>query len=157
MRANAARQRKTEGGSLHHADVSRSAPCFGACRVEGFVECQRHAHAPLAHNLRLAEQAQLGAGQLAQLLGYEDASFTLAVEQLMQRYYRTAKLIIQLNTILLQNIEERLFPQEELAVPINERFNEVNGFIDIAADDVFEKTPSAMLEIFVLMTGKRLA
>ncbi|MBM3931041.1 MAG: HD domain-containing protein, partial [Sphingomonadales bacterium] len=32
-----------------------------------------------------------------------------------------------------------------------ERFNEVNGMIDVAHDEVFEKTPSAMLEIFLLL------
>jgi [protein-PII] uridylyltransferase len=77
-----------------------------------------------------------------------------ASEYLMQRYYWAAKTVTQLNTILLQNIEARLFEQCGEPQPINERFNEVNGFIDIAADDVFEKTPSAMLEIFVLMTER---
>jgi [protein-PII] uridylyltransferase len=55
-----------------------------------------------------------------------------ASEYLMQRYYWAAKTVTQLNTILLQNIEARLFPQDGVAVPINERFNEVNGLIDIA-------------------------
>ena len=79
-----------------------------------------------------------------------------ASEYLMQRYYWAAKTVTQLNTILLQNIEERLFPQSGAAVPINPRFNELNGLIDISEDDVFEKTPSAMLEIFVLMTERPL-
>ena len=77
-----------------------------------------------------------------------------ASEFLMQRYYWAAKTVTQLNTILLQNIEARLFPQDDVAVPINERFNEVNGLIDISADDTFEQYPSAMLEIFVLMTER---
>jgi [protein-PII] uridylyltransferase len=77
-----------------------------------------------------------------------------ASEYLMQRYYWAAKTVTQLNTILLQNIEERLFPQDGVAVPINARFNDVNGLIDIAEDDTFEKTPSAMLEIFLLMTER---
>ena len=77
-----------------------------------------------------------------------------ASEFLMQRYYWAAKTVTQLNTILLQNIEARLFPQDDVAVPINERFNEVNGLIDISADYTFEQYPSAMLEIFVLMTER---
>ena len=77
-----------------------------------------------------------------------------ASEYLMQRYYWAAKTVTQLNTILLQNIEARLFPQDDVAVPINERFNEVNSLIDISADDTFEKYPSAVLEIFVLMTER---
>ncbi len=75
-----------------------------------------------------------------------------ASEHLMQRYYWAAKTVTQLNTILLQNIEAQLFPQQGAPVPINERFNDVNGFIDIAADDTFDKTPSAMLEVFLRMT-----
>ena len=77
-----------------------------------------------------------------------------ASEYLMQRYYWAAKTVTQLNTILLQNIEARLFPQDDVAVPINERFNEVNSLIDISADDTFEQYPSAVLEIFVLMTER---
>jgi len=77
-----------------------------------------------------------------------------ASELLMQRYYWAAKTVSQLNTILLQNIEARLFPQPILPLPLNPRFNEVHGFIDIAADDTFETTPSALLEIFVAMTER---
>jgi [protein-PII] uridylyltransferase len=77
-----------------------------------------------------------------------------ASEYLMQRYYWAAKTVTQLNTILLQNIEAQLFPQPMMPVPVNPRFNEVNGFIDIAADDIFETTPSALLEIFVVMTER---
>jgi len=77
-----------------------------------------------------------------------------ASEFLMQRYYWAAKTVTQLNTILLQNIEAQLFPTPQQAVAINPRFNEVGGFIDIAADDTFETTPSAVLEIFVLMTER---
>jgi [protein-PII] uridylyltransferase len=77
-----------------------------------------------------------------------------ASEYLMQRYYWAAKTVTQLNTILLQNIEAQLFPQPTEEVAINERFNEVNGFIDIRADDTFEATPPALLEVFVLMTER---
>ncbi len=77
-----------------------------------------------------------------------------ASEYLMQRYYWAAKVVTQMNTILLQNIEAQLFPQPSVPMPINPRFNEVNGFIDIAADDTFEANPSAVLEIFMVMTER---
>ncbi|TFW32982.1 [protein-PII] uridylyltransferase [Massilia horti] len=77
-----------------------------------------------------------------------------ASEYLMQRYYWAARTVIQLNKILLQNIEANLFPQPIVPVPINPRFNEVNGFIDISQDDTFETTPSAVLEIFAVMTDR---
>ncbi|MCG2584081.1 [protein-PII] uridylyltransferase [Massilia sp. TS11] len=77
-----------------------------------------------------------------------------ASEYLMQRYYWAAKTVYQLNTILLQNIEAWLFPQPAVPKPINARFNEINGFIDMASEDVFEKYPSALLEVFLLMTQR---
>ena len=74
-----------------------------------------------------------------------------AGELMMQRYYQEAKATVQLNTILLQNIEHQLFPRTVQAQVINARFNEVDGLIDIAADDVFEKYPKAILEVFLLL------
>ncbi|WP_293775710.1 [protein-PII] uridylyltransferase [uncultured Oxalicibacterium sp.] len=87
---------------------------------------------------------------IAESIGFKNTSTRRASEYLMQRYYRAAKAVTQLNTILLQNIEERLFPQMTSPVAINARFNEVNGFIDIADDHTFDETPSAMLEVFLL-------
>ena len=84
----------------------------------------------------------------------EGSNARRASELLMQRYYWAAKTVTQLNTILLQNIEAQLFPQPLAVTPINARFNEVNDLIDIALDDTFEKYPSAMLELFVLMTQR---
>ncbi|MDL2356405.1 MAG: [protein-PII] uridylyltransferase [Pseudomonadota bacterium] len=77
-----------------------------------------------------------------------------ASEYLMQRYYWAAKTVTQLNTILLQNIEAQLFPQPAVAVEIDAHFNDVNGLIDIRADDTFEASPSTMLAIFVVMTQR---
>jgi [protein-PII] uridylyltransferase len=73
-------------------------------------------------------------------------------EVLMQRYYWAAKTVTQLNTILLQNIEAQLFPQPRVATPINERFSDVHGLIDVKNDNTFEYHPQAILEIFVVMT-----
>jgi len=88
---------------------------------------------------------------IAESFGFKSTDTRRASEYLMQRYYWAAKAVTQLNTILLQNIEAQLFPQEVVPQKINERFNELNGFLDIAHDDVFEDTPSAMLEVFLIM------
>jgi [protein-PII] uridylyltransferase len=88
---------------------------------------------------------------IAQTFGFETTETRRASEYLMQHYYWAAKAVTQLNTILLQNIEAQLFPQPGSPQPINERFNEINGLIDIAEDNTFEKTPSAMLEVFLLL------
>ena len=88
---------------------------------------------------------------IAQSLGFQNTETRRASEYLMQRYYWAAKAVTQLNTILLQNIEAQLFPQTICPLAINPRFNEVNGLIDIARDDLFTEMPSAMLEIFLVM------
>jgi len=89
---------------------------------------------------------------IAETFGFQTTDTRRASEYLMQRYYWAAKAVTQLNTILLQNIEAHLFPQQSVPRPINERFNEVNGFVDIAHDNVFEETPSAMLEVFLVLS-----
>ncbi|MFX6011127.1 hypothetical protein ABTE87_20775, partial [Acinetobacter baumannii] len=76
--------------------------------------------------------------QIAETFGFKTTDTRRASEYLMQRYYWAAKAVTQLNTILLQNIEAHLFPQQAVPRPLNERFNEVNGFVDIAHDKVFE-------------------
>ena len=75
-------------------------------------------------------------------------------ELLMQRYYWAAKTVTQLNTILLQNIEAQLFPQPAVAFPISAHFMQTGSLIDIAQDDTFEQTPTAILELFVVMTER---
>lgn len=88
---------------------------------------------------------------IAETFGFKTTETRRASEYLMQHYYWAAKAVTQLNTILLQNIEAQLFPQPGSPQPINARFNEVNGLVDIAHDNTFEETPSAMLEMFLLI------
>lgn len=87
---------------------------------------------------------------VAESFGFKTTDERRASEYLMQHYYWAAKAATQLNTILVQNIGAQLFPQPAEPHPVNERFNEVNGYLDIARDDTFETTPSAMLEVFLL-------
>ncbi|MDH3333522.1 MAG: [protein-PII] uridylyltransferase, partial [Gammaproteobacteria bacterium] len=89
---------------------------------------------------------------LAEMLGYEDASYTLAVEQLMQRYYRTVMDLSRLNEMLLQLFEEAiLMDPDAQAEPLNERFQVKNGFLQTVHDNVFRNDPSALLELFLLL------
>ncbi|MDB5898179.1 MAG: Uridylyl removing enzyme [Ramlibacter sp.] len=73
-----------------------------------------------------------------------------ASERLMKRFYWAAKAVAQLNQILLLNIEEALNPAAAEARPINERFSEKAGTIEVASDDVYLKHPHAILETFLL-------
>ena len=89
---------------------------------------------------------------LAKMLGYEDATYTLAVEQLMQRYYRTVMDLSRLNEMLLQLFEEAILmdPTAE-SEPLNERFSVKNGFLQTTNNQVFTRQPSALLELFLLL------
>jgi [protein-PII] uridylyltransferase len=71
---------------------------------------------------------------------------------MMQRYYRTAQGVTQLNTILLQNLEARLAPRPDTAPrALNERFEVRSELLHIRQESTFARTPSAILECFLLM------
>ncbi len=89
--------------------------------------------------------------KLAKLFGYEDASFTLAVEQLMQKYYRTVMDVSLLNEMLLQLFREAILTQSAPPVPINPRFQIRNDYLEVTHPEVFARSPSALLELFVLL------
>ncbi|MCJ0763246.1 [protein-PII] uridylyltransferase [Variovorax terrae] len=78
-----------------------------------------------------------------------------ASEVLMKRYYWAAKAVTQLNQILLLNIEERLNPSTHEPRPINERFADKAGMIEVASDDLYVKQPHAILETFLLYQTTR--
>jgi [protein-PII] uridylyltransferase len=77
-----------------------------------------------------------------------------ASEKLMREYYWAAKAVTQLNQILLLNIEDHLRSKrgESLSSfrPLNERFFEKGGLIEVASDDLYEKHPHAILETFLM-------
>jgi [protein-PII] uridylyltransferase len=89
---------------------------------------------------------------LAASFGYTSTAAKRASEIFMQRYYRTAKAVTQLNTILLQNVGAAIFPSADAAPqPINERFQAVRELLDARDPDVFEREPHAILEGFLLL------
>jgi [protein-PII] uridylyltransferase len=89
--------------------------------------------------------------KLAKMFGYEDASFTLAVEQLMQKYYRTVMDVSLLNEMLLQLFREAILTQSGPPLPINARFQIRNDYLEVTHPEVFARYPSALLEMFVLL------
>jgi [protein-PII] uridylyltransferase len=89
--------------------------------------------------------------KLAKLFGYEDASFTLAVEQLMQKYYRTVMDVSLLNEMLLQLFREAILTQSSPPIPINARFQIRNDYLEVTHPDVFARYPGALLELFSLL------
>ncbi len=93
---------------------------------------------------------------VASLFGYEDADNNLAVEQFMQRYYRTIKDLSILNEILLQHLDEAILltDEEPEPEPVNRRFQIRKGFIEVVSEDVFRAHPFALLEIFLLLAQR---
>ena len=90
---------------------------------------------------------------VADMLGYRDTNVNLAVEKFMKRYYRAALSISQLNDMLLQHFEEAILDADEpdIVTAINKRFQLRHNHIEVTHDKVFEHTPSALLEIFVIL------
>ena len=89
--------------------------------------------------------------QLAESLGYKPTPIKRSSEQLMQQYYLAAKAVMQLNTILLQNIELSIFGSMAKPVVIDEDFQSIDSLLDLRDDDTFATNPSAMLRAFIVM------
>lgn len=91
--------------------------------------------------------------KLAQLFGYADKDNELAVEQFMQRYYRSVKGLSCLNDVLLQLFEEAIVHPDDSTPPrsINARFQSRHGYIEVTDDAVFQDNPSALFEIFHIL------
>ena len=72
-------------------------------------------------------------------------------ELLMHRYYWAAKAVAQLNQILMLNIEERVGGSEAAPMrPINPRFFDRGGMLEVAHDDLYARDPHAILETFLV-------
>ena len=90
--------------------------------------------------------------ELARLFGFEDSDMRLAVEQFMQRYYRAALAIAQLNEVLMQHFDQVILRSDSAddITEINARFHIRNGYLEARSDQVFQETPSALLEVFLI-------
>jgi len=91
--------------------------------------------------------------QLARQFGYQDQSDNLAVEQFMQRYYRTIMELSRLNEMLLQLFKEAILLTDDPGepIPINRRFQARRGFLEVTRPDVFIRYPFALLEVFLML------
>jgi len=102
------------------------------------------------HEDRLLFDAQR---QLAEEFGYQDTNANLAVEQLMKRFYRTAKDVIYLNEVLLSNYRVKHSSRFSLSSTktIDEHFVVRNKMIHLNGENLFEQQPTAMIKLFLLM------
>lgn len=88
---------------------------------------------------------------LADQLNIHGRNTRRASEHLMQRYYRTKQAVIQLNSVLLQNMRTSLFPEADITYPLNQNFVARDDLLEARSEDLFEREPSAILESFLLM------
>ncbi len=89
---------------------------------------------------------------LANELGLREERSRRASEQLMQQYYRTAKSISQLNTILLQNMRASVFDSARVAkMDINAHFEVRGDLLAAKEESIFAAEPSAILECFLIL------
>lgn len=90
--------------------------------------------------------------QVAQTLGYIEDDERKAVEHFMSRYYQNVSSVAKLNEILLQHFNEEIFNHgQPQIVEINPRFQIVNDYLDVQQDNLFQKNPTALLEIFIIL------
>ncbi len=91
--------------------------------------------------------------ELAKQLGYVDSESRLAVEQFMKDYYRCARSVSQMNSLLLQLFEETIILADEprdIKI-INRRFQSHNGYLETINPGIFAYYPYAMLEVFLVL------
>lgn len=89
---------------------------------------------------------------LAATYGFEATRTRRPSEILMQRYYWAARVVSQLNAILMQSMEELLFPLPGDQVRIiDDDFCIVRGRLGIRRDDGFERNPALLFRAFLVM------
>ncbi|WP_284155206.1 [protein-PII] uridylyltransferase [Sulfuricystis thermophila] len=92
---------------------------------------------------------------LAKSLGIAATTHRRASEVLMQRYYRNAKRITQLNTLILLDLAARLEQRRAVApIAIDADFQIDQNLLDIRSDDLFERQPAALLKSFLLLSQR---
>jgi [protein-PII] uridylyltransferase len=89
---------------------------------------------------------------LADELGVAAKPPRRAGEVMMQRYYRAARGVRQINTILLVTIHAELFPHmSEAPLVLNERFQKRGQLLEARHENVFSEDPGAIFESVLLL------
>ena len=88
---------------------------------------------------------------LAEQMHIQASTSRRASEHLMQHYYRTKQAVLQLNSVLLQNMRARIFSEAGAVTPLNEHFIARDNFLEARDEALFNRHPSAILESFLLM------
>jgi len=94
---------------------------------------------------------------LAERLGFADTDAKRGVERFMNHYYRHVLALREVNDIVLQYFDESILRSRERTrlETINPRFQIRNDYLETTHPEVFHETPSALLEMFVIMANRR--
>ncbi len=89
---------------------------------------------------------------LAGAFGIAGTEERRASEVLMQTYYTAAKIVAQINTLVLLSVEQRLYPEAASeAAPIDGSFCARAERLDITDDRVLERNPNEILRAFLVL------
>ncbi|MBV6272017.1 [protein-PII] uridylyltransferase [Alcaligenaceae bacterium CGII-47] len=90
--------------------------------------------------------------RLAEIYGFTSQGNRLASELLMQRYYWAARVVCQLNRLLIQSLEETVFPlPDQVEQHIDSDFCVRRSRLELRREDGFERNPALLLRVFVVM------
>jgi [protein-PII] uridylyltransferase len=88
---------------------------------------------------------------VAESFGYVSTHERRASEALMRRYYWAAKAVVQLNQILMLGIEDHVTGSADAPMrPIDTRFFDRGGMLEVASDDLYQRDPHAILQTFLV-------
>ncbi|MFT7185187.1 MAG: [protein-PII] uridylyltransferase [Pseudohongiellaceae bacterium] len=90
--------------------------------------------------------------KLSETLGFQDNELKLGVEQMMQHYYRTVLGLAELADVILQYFDDYYLSsnQKQTIQKLNKRFQLNNNYIETTDNNVFDRSPYALIEIFLL-------
>ena len=88
---------------------------------------------------------------LAEQMGITASANRRASEHLMQRYYQSKRAVRQFNAILLQHLRDHLFRETPPQHALNERFRIIGTLLEIRDENLFEHSPEAIFELFLLL------
>jgi [protein-PII] uridylyltransferase len=91
--------------------------------------------------------------QLARGLDFVDTPEKRASEQVMQRYYRAAKVVQQANHVLLAVIEDRLNPTKIAPQVLDGDFELVGDRLGVRFDEAFTENPLTILRAFAVLVS----
>jgi [protein-PII] uridylyltransferase len=89
---------------------------------------------------------------LAHSFGFTNDENNESIESFMQLYYRNITELERLNEVLLGLLREHILDTKQTApIPINSYYNNDNGYLSLAQEDLFTSQPHTLLEVFHIM------